>query len=63
MISLQQMFANIVPVRKKTMRGSSSSILFGLFTTQTKDKTMARTVERRGLMASGKVRFFPVPSL
>ena len=61
MISLQQMLAKTVPVRRNMQRGSSSKILLGEQRTQMKQTAMAMRVETRGLMASKNVLFFPVP--
>ena len=61
MISLQQMLANTVPVRRNRQRGSSSRILLEDQRTQVKHTTMAMRVETRGLMASKNVLFLPVP--
>ena len=61
MISLQQMFANTVPVSRNMQRGSCFRISLGDESTQMKNNTMATTVETRGLMASRKDLFLPVP--
>jgi hypothetical protein len=60
-ISLQQMLANTVPVRRNRQHGSSSRILLGDLNTQMKHSTMAMRVETKGLVASKNVLFFPVP--
>ena len=61
MMSLQQILANTVPVRRKRQRGSSSRTLLGDQMTQMKHTAMAIRVETKGLMASKNVGFFPVP--
>ena len=60
-MSLQQMLANTVPVRRNMQRGSLSRIPLGDQRTQMKNNTMATTVDTRGLMASKNDLFFPVP--
>merc|ERR1719464_1340068 len=50
MINLQQMLAKMVPVRRKTHRGSLSRMSFLLANTQMKQSTQATVVATRGLL-------------
>ena len=61
MISLQQMLEKTVPVRKNMHLGSRSRMLLGDQQTQMKNRLMAVNVDTRGLTASKKLLFFPVP--